>query len=697
MSLAIVERQGPHRPVAGCVGVLFFHLLDWNRRLARKKKKRVAKRSLLPPLLKRCPKQSSRCPDPHSPPPPQLTSSKESQVESTTRMQAPGLVARLMGLESMPVSKPGIPQTTLFQPTTGKPSKFCSEALPLKMQKTSNGSGDRIINSDPTHLRKYHHNSTCSSARSPRARLIQAASKILEPGLRPKLSLSPLNSSVRNIEENVAVGSLLGTDVGTFSKNEMEPPKVNVPAKTNILEDTRDTREDALNYIVRGKKCVHVEQKGKNSMIYGRNIAVNYQVQRNSEALCPVNTNKAVPKMRISGAKLNKRVADKPIRSGYLEPKKNVNHVSKSGTISNTVNTTNRKRRTSSDMSKKKEPIPFYNSSRNGVSPKRISVKKENNRASSSVSSSRVKPVSKRSSVNGGDNQTISLGKERLQMKDYSSNLIVSILEDLVSEFSEESGLCLRSGSMPCCDVSQGEKGNGLLSTYLATMNGDQPSPISILETSFSIDSCSLGSPVNETEGKMLFGSTDTIQKQTDFDSLDMSSETTSNSNLHTLASRIGYTSGVFSNIELLFGENRIEEENFSVHSFLLDLLKNILEAFGGSLNGEQEGVRLTNFLFDCIIEFFDRKYSCFCKSGYKGWLIIYQTVKRDQLLKEILKEMQRWSEMGGKTLSILADSDMGNSIEKWSKCRFEGFEIGVEIESAIIHTLVDEFVFDLC
>lgn len=72
MSLAIVERQGPHRPVAGCVGVLFFHLLDWNRRLARKKKKRVAKRSLLPPLLKRCPKQSSRCPDPHSPPPPQL-------------------------------------------------------------------------------------------------------------------------------------------------------------------------------------------------------------------------------------------------------------------------------------------------------------------------------------------------------------------------------------------------------------------------------------------------------------------------------------------------------------------------------------------------------------------------------------------------------------------------------------------------
>lgn len=70
MSLAIVERQGPQRPVAGCVGVLFLHLLDWNRRLARKKKKRFAKRSLLPPLLKRCPKPSSPCPHPRSAPPP---------------------------------------------------------------------------------------------------------------------------------------------------------------------------------------------------------------------------------------------------------------------------------------------------------------------------------------------------------------------------------------------------------------------------------------------------------------------------------------------------------------------------------------------------------------------------------------------------------------------------------------------------
>ena len=73
MSLAIVERQAQaqvQRPVAGCVGVLFLHLLDWNKRLAQKTKKRFALRSLLPPLLKRCPKPSSPCP--HPSPLPQL-------------------------------------------------------------------------------------------------------------------------------------------------------------------------------------------------------------------------------------------------------------------------------------------------------------------------------------------------------------------------------------------------------------------------------------------------------------------------------------------------------------------------------------------------------------------------------------------------------------------------------------------------
>lgn len=399
-------------------------------------------------------------------------------MESTSPMQSPGLVARLMGLESMPVSRSGNPQqdpNKQFLATNNtQPSKdLCSEGRPMKMQKTSKGSGD--TNSGPIHLKKYHHNSNCLSARSPRARLIQAASKFLEPGLRPKLPLSPSNSSVRNVEENLMVGSLLGTktNIGTFSANEMEPmvfsggpPKVNLQTNTNILEDTRDARGDALNYTVQARKCTHVEQKMTNLVISNRNMDINHHVQRNSReqrkvskntAFLPVATSKMLPKTKISGANLNKRLSDKPFGSSYLVPEKNVNHAFKSGAISNPINTAsaNRKRRTASDMRKKTEPIPFGTRSSIGVSPKREMVKKrENNRASSSVSSSRVKPVPKKSAVNGVENQPISLGKERLKLKDYASNLIGSILEDLVSEISQEAGPRLSGSSTPCYDAS---------------------------------------------------------------------------------------------------------------------------------------------------------------------------------------------------------------------------------------------------
>jgi Domain of unknown function (DUF4378) len=194
----------------------------------------------------------------------------------------------------------------------------------------------------------------------------------------------------------------------------------------------------------------------------------------------------------------------------------------------------------------------------------------------------------------------------------------------------------------------------------------------------------------------MLFGSTEAIQKLPDYDFFDISTETTLNSDLQIIGGRVGCASEVFSNVELLFGKNWIEEENFSIHGFHLDLLKNLMEVFCGSLNGEKEGCRLTNFLFDCIIEFLDWKYGYFCKSGYRDWLVIAQSFNRDQLFKEILKEMHRWTEMGGKALYVLADRDMENSMGRWSKCNFEGFEVGAEIENAMVHMLVEELVFDL-
>lgn len=145
------------------------------------------------------------------------TSSEKPQIDSSTPMRAPGLVARLMGLESMPLSKLNKAQkdpNPQFLPTEDtQPSKdICFEGpRPQKLQKTSKGSGDFIANSGSTHFQKYHHNSPCLSARSPRARLVQAAAKILEPGFRPQFALSPWNSSLRNVEEDFMVDSVVET------------------------------------------------------------------------------------------------------------------------------------------------------------------------------------------------------------------------------------------------------------------------------------------------------------------------------------------------------------------------------------------------------------------------------------------------------------------------------------------------------
>jgi DUF761-associated sequence motif len=397
-------------------------------------------------------------------------------MKSTTPMQSPGLVARLMGLESIPVSRSDKSQkdpNKLFLSTNGtQPSKdHCSEVRPIKMQKTSKGSSDLIFNSAPTHLKKYHHNSSCLSVRSPQARLIQAASKILEPGLRPKLPHSPSNSSVRNAEENLTVGSLIGTKTtfGIFSANEMHPimfsgerPKVNLPAKMDILEDRRGTSKDALNYRVQGRKYTHVGQKVTNSGISGCNRELNHHAQRNSKekfnvsknTAFPVATSKVLPKTKISDANLNKRVTDKPFRFGYPGPEKNGNHAFRSDAVGNSTNIANRKRRTASDVRKKTEQVPLCSMSSKGVSPKSETLKREYSRTSS-LSNSRFKSVLKRSTVNVVENQTISLGKEMLKLKDCASNLIGSVLEDLVSEISRETSIYLSGSNTRSCDVPQ--------------------------------------------------------------------------------------------------------------------------------------------------------------------------------------------------------------------------------------------------
>jgi len=96
-SLAIVEKKPPPFPGGGCTGGVLFHLLDWHRRLARKRRL-FSPRRLLPSSLSLRSSSSPRrlpCPPPASPTPP-LRPTAQHPADGA----APGIIARLMGLDS---------------------------------------------------------------------------------------------------------------------------------------------------------------------------------------------------------------------------------------------------------------------------------------------------------------------------------------------------------------------------------------------------------------------------------------------------------------------------------------------------------------------------------------------------------------------------------------------------------------------
>ncbi|KAL9148268.1 hypothetical protein ABFS82_12G031000 [Erythranthe guttata] len=229
-SLAIVEKK-PQRGggAGGCVGI-FFQLFDWNRRFA--KNKLFSKKLLNPPV--RLKQASKKYGGDEKQPKLRLIadensggfpSSKNNNIEQKHEMRVPGLVARLMGLESMPSlhrekSKKFLASSSLSSKTEKladtniyvkeelmNVEKGCNsnnskqESRPQKLQKTSvcenrpiNRFGtEKLPFKDVLSKPKKHHPKLPSPVKSPRnlsrkssSKLISAATRILEPGLQSK-------------------------------------------------------------------------------------------------------------------------------------------------------------------------------------------------------------------------------------------------------------------------------------------------------------------------------------------------------------------------------------------------------------------------------------------------------------------------------------------------------------------------------
>ncbi|XP_074287376.1 uncharacterized protein LOC141612483 [Silene latifolia] len=245
-SLALTERKPQIQRTGGCVGI-FFQLLDWNRRFAKKK---FFPKKLLAPARTKVSKKFNA--DEKLPVTKHLLIADENSGGFPCKMKkkngdcvmgfegkkhemkAPGLVARLMGLEAMPIAVNKSEKSSLEDDFKGNKGGNFNDGLknmelspekanvrPQKLQKTGVserrpvtrfGAEALQIRNVLTRSRKSqgNHPKFVSPVKSPKmgrnaSRLIDVATRVLEPGIkasnRARCSISYPSSSVMEADE----------------------------------------------------------------------------------------------------------------------------------------------------------------------------------------------------------------------------------------------------------------------------------------------------------------------------------------------------------------------------------------------------------------------------------------------------------------------------------------------------------------
>ncbi|KAJ0962703.1 hypothetical protein J5N97_027825 [Dioscorea zingiberensis] len=310
-SMALVEKrpgqQQQQRRAGGCVGI-FFQLLDWNRRLAKKK---LFSRKLLPPVgsVKRVSKRfggDDKMPtsklkliaDENCGGFPNLKKpdSKQSfglsdEDDVSSGMRTAGLVARLMGLETMPVVYQEKPRKALDSELyfdrdeswdcSRLDQDLCTEmggngkidSRPQKIQKTGGFSERQPVNaarfsSDAFRFNKNmlvgskkQHHKLPTPVKSPRTlprrstvRLMEAATKILDSGSHAR------NRALTYIGSSRA-GGVQGANAGSFSRNSkdsvvgscrscgglVEVPELRLGARGSMVTECGSSASDFSN------------------------------------------------------------------------------------------------------------------------------------------------------------------------------------------------------------------------------------------------------------------------------------------------------------------------------------------------------------------------------------------------------------------------------------------------------------------
>ncbi|KAI3706866.1 hypothetical protein L6452_24895 [Arctium lappa] len=223
---------------------------------------------------------------------------------------------------------------------------------------------------------------------------------------------------------------------------------------------------------------------------------------------------------------------------------------------------------------------------------------------------------------------------------------------------------------------------------YRKLLRGRQPSPSSVLEPSFLTESCNSSDTADSckesaasVQAQELINTT-FLRKSSPMD-IDTELSDSASSTTTCAKWEADYVKEVLSDIERMFVDFTLGKSRKIVNPRVFDRLE-----FG---RPNQEVAKLRRELvFNCVSECMETK----CRVWGKGLAVVSRP---DRLAEDVYKEIMGWEEMKDNMVDELVDKDMsGDGYKKWLDFDVELFEIGVEIESRLLESLINEVVDDI-
>ncbi|XP_024983774.1 uncharacterized protein LOC112519761 [Cynara cardunculus var. scolymus] len=146
------------------------------------------------------------------------------------------------------------------------------------------------------------------------------------------------------------------------------------------------------------------------------------------------------------------------------------------------------------------------------------------------------------------------------------------------------------------------------------------------------------------------------------------------------------YVKDILSDVESMFEDFSLGRTRKIVNPRRFDQL----EAQRMVLEKQDELKLRRKLVFDCVSECVDSK----CRVWARGLAVVR---RKDWLAEEVCNKMSGWEQMKDCMVEELVDEDMsGDQRQKWLDYDVEVFEIGVEIERRLLDSLINEVVADI-